>query len=165
MSKMKRLIRADNLTNVYKNTFKNLGKDGRKLLKQVEEYKYKVNQAKNIFNDDKMVKQVEKCIEDLNNVSAFIYDFVFDLENYDIVDNHDRQIEFTVPKEKPIEDTDEEIDNKDFNNEEIDEDLEEPTDEDTDENQEDNEDLDDEDMSALFDKANENDDSLEEPLK
>lgn len=167
MRKFKRLIRADNLTNVYKSTFKNLGKDGRELLKQVEEYKYKMNQSKNVFNDEKFIKKIDKYIEDLNNVSAFIYDFVFELENQDIVDDYDRQIEFTVPKEK-VEDTEQEETKQDTT--ETKNDVEDK--EETDNEEVDTENMDDEENSAppenmedLFNAANENDENLDEPLE
>lgn len=177
MSKFKRLIKADNLNNVYKNIFKNLGKDGREVLKQIENYKYKISQNKEILSDEKSSKQLDKCIEDLNNVSAFMYSFIFDLENFDIVDDYDKQIEFSLPKEETDEEDETNIDNNETNdesqnneefnnveNEEMENEDESLDEENFEENEEEiNEDSKNmpENFDDLFEDAKENDEKLE----
>ena len=168
---MKRLVRrADDL---YKTIFKNLGKDGRKLLKEIENYKYKITQSLNMVNDEKINKKIQKYVDDLNNMSAFCYSFVFDMENYNIVDdNYNKQIEFSAPKEEELEESweaenidntsnDNQIDDIQNNEEEEMDDENKEEDEETDDNEfeeENNE----ENIDELFDKANENDEKLEE---
>lgn len=121
--------RAMNVENLSNNIFNNLGRDGRDLLKKIEEYKYSIVQQKELVVDDKSQKQIQKCIDDLDNVSAFIYNFVYDLENYNNVDEYDKRLEFSVPEnaeedieveqpepeieEEPTEENEEDIDMED----------------------------------------------------
>jgi len=177
--RLKRLIKANN---VYDSVFKNLGKDGRDVLKIIEDYKYKVIQSLNIVtNDEQLSNKMEKYVEDLNNVSAFFYSFVFDMENYDIVDDCDKQIEFDVPKEETEneeetnnEETDiENVDNENNNVEDDNVDTENNNDEEDTDNEdnidsedemidnEENEDNENVDIDDLFEQAKENDENLE----
>lgn len=163
---MKRLVRrADDL---YKTIFKNLGKDGRKLLKEIENYKYKITQSLNMVNDEKINKKIQKYVDDLNNMSAFCYSFVFDMENYNIVDNYNKQIEFSAPKEEELEENLEEENINDISNDDQTDDIQNNEEQEMDdENNEEVEETDDnefeeENMDELFDKANENDEKLEE---
>ena len=164
---MKRLVRrADDL---YKTIFKNLGKDGRKLLKEIENYKYKITQSLNMVNDEKINKKIQKYVDDLNNMSAFCYSFVFDMENYNIVDdNYNKQIEFSAPKEEELEENweEENIDNTSNDNQIDDIQNNEEQEMDNEENEEveetDDNEFEEENMDELFDKANENDEKLEE---
>ncbi len=149
MRPFKRLIHAD-LQQIQNNVFSTLGKEGRNVLKNINDYKYKVTQFKEIVVNDKDKKQIEKCIKDLDNVSAFIYSFVYELENYELVEDFDKKLDFTVPDdvdEDAIELVEEEP---------VEEDMEEPTDE------EENEDSEEPDFSA-FDEAAANDEDFEEP--
>lgn len=173
---MRRLIRrSDDISKIYKNMLNNLGKDGRELLKQVENYKFKISKSINILNDEKIQKDIKKCVEDLSNVSAFIYDFVFDLENYDIVDtNFNRQIEFTIDKkddlnedEKNNKNDDDKKDNKNNDSEKYDtEDNKSNNEENNSDKENDDSTLEtpkkelEDDLSELFDNANENDNKL-----
>lgn len=154
MKPFKRLLRQKitlaDINQITNNVFTNLGKDGREILKAIENYKYKVSQFSQIVADEKGKKKIEDCIQDLDNVSAFIYSFVYDLENYELVEDYDKQIEFDVP-------------------EDIDEDVEIEQEEDVEEDME-NEDTEgiDEDMPDFgdenpFDEAAENDEDFEEP--
>ena len=161
---MKRLVRrADDL---YKTIFKNLGKDGRKLLKEIENYKYKITQSLNMVNDEKINKKIQKYVDDLNNMSAFCYSFVFDMENYNIVDdNYNQQVEFSAPKEEELEENweEENIDNTSNDNQIDDIQNNEEQEMDNEENGEtDDNEFEEENMDELFDKANENDEKLEE---
>ena len=161
---MKRLVRrADDL---YKTIFKNLGKDERKLLKEIENYKYKITQSLNMVNDEKVNKKIQKYVDDLNNMSAFCYSFVFDMENYNIVDdNYNKQIEFSAPKEEELEENweEENIDNTSNDNQIDDIQNNEEQEMDNEENGEtDDNEFEEENMDELFDKANENDEKLEE---
>ena len=104
-----RLIKANNIDS---KTYENLGKDGRELLENIEEYKKKISDSKNLMFNEKDQKKLEKCIDDLDNVSAFIYSFVYDLENSEVVDDYDRKIEFNVD-----EDIDEDVEVPDIEEE------------------------------------------------
>ena len=163
---MKRLVRrADDL---YKTIFKNLGKDGRKLLKEIENYKYKITQSLNMVNDEKVNKKIQKYVDDLNNMSAFCYSFVFDMENYNIVDdNYNKQIEFSAPKEEELEENLEEENIDNTSNDQMDDiqnnEEQKMDNEDNEEVEEiDDNEFEEENMDELFDKANENDEKLEE---
>jgi hypothetical protein len=165
---IKRLIRQadDSLNKIYKNTFLELGKEGREILRSLDEYRYKVSKSKGIINnDEKMAKKLEECIEDLNHVSAYIYDFVFELENYEIVDETDsaKQLEFSKPEKPEFSEDDEVSENETTDETEESEETdntEETNDEVTDEVEnsmpdtsatEDKEEISQEDLDALFD--------------
>lgn len=116
----RRLVHAVDVNQLSVNVFNELGTDGRDLLKQIEKYKYKITQTKELVVDEKSQKQIQKCIDDLDNVSAFVYNFVYDLENHEHVNDYDKQIEYTVP-----ENADEEIEVE----QEVDDTVEETTEE------------------------------------
>jgi len=99
MAQFKRLISLADLQQIENNVFTTLGKDGRNILKAINDYKYKVSQFSEIVADEKGKKKIQQCIQDLDNVSAFIYSFVYDLENYELVEDYDKKIEFTVPQD------------------------------------------------------------------
>lgn len=145
---MKRLIARKTLAdlqNIEQNVFTTLGQDGRNILKAINDYKYKVSQFSEIVADEKGKKKIKECIKDLDNVSAFIYSFVYDLENYELVEDYDKRIEFTVP-----EDMDKDIDLQPEEEEIVEETNEEEVDEENpfgDENP--------------FDQAEENDEEFE----
>ena len=144
----KKKIIAD-INDIGNNVFENLGEDGRKLLQQIENYKYKMNDSKNLLINEKDQKKLEKSIQDLDNVSAFISDFVYELENYEIVDQVDKKLEFKVEDE-------------------IDEDIELPEFEEDDSLDEENlpENENTEDFENPFDQANKNDQQMiEEPTQ
>jgi hypothetical protein len=162
---IKRLIRqADGLSKIYKNTFNELGKEGREILRNLDEYRYKISKSKGIVNnDEKMAKKLEECIEDLNHVSAYIYDFIFELENYEIVDESDsaKQLEFSKPENpEPVSEEDESDTEEDTSADETtDESADEESEDESDEVEnsmpdmsktEDKEDVSQEDLDALF---------------
>lgn len=125
--KIRRLIHAIDTNMLSNNVFNDLGVDGRNLLKQIEQYKYKITQAKELVADDKSQQRIQKCIDDLDNVSAFVYSFVYDLENYNNVDEYDKQIEYNVPEnideDITIEQQEVPIENADNESEDIDTDM------------------------------------------
>lgn len=138
------------LQQIQDNVFNTLGKDGRDVLKVIDDYKYKIAQFSEIVADEKGKKKISECIKDLDNVSAFIYSFVYELENYELVEDFDKKLEFDVPED--IE--------EDIEVEEVEEVKDADTEDIVDENTEEDFDFDEENP---FEQAAQNDENFEEP--
>ena len=112
-SKFKRLVAYKNIiSSSDEAVFNNLSKEGRNILKELQLYKSKVAQSLNVIIDEKSQKKIQDCAQSLENMMAYIYNIVYDLENYEFIEPYDKQTEFTVPEDK---DTDNEIDNEEDN--------------------------------------------------
>lgn len=138
------------------NIFQSLANDGRGLLKQMENFKFRLIQAVNTCNGQEELRtkvlQKQKILE---SAAAQIYGIVFDLENYDLTPNYeDEQL---AGEEMPMDNISEEINEDAFKDEDITE-LDEQESENIDEKDKDLE----EDMDADdFSKSNTETDELE----
>jgi hypothetical protein len=96
---MKRLLPKSRLTRkaimnpeVFQNTIDQLGDQGRKILQEIEEYKFKMEQAARIVANNPMLAQkIVQKRKSLDQAAGEIYAIVFDIENMDIVEMYDQQ--------------------------------------------------------------------------
>lgn len=80
---------------MYESAFENLGKEGRDVLKNLEEYKFKLEQA------SRMVSQIPKLSNGLmakrksiDEISNKLYQLIFDVENTDISNSFEEESPF-----------------------------------------------------------------------
>ena len=82
------------------NTFHNLAEEGRKVLQNIEDYKFKLDQSANMLNsNEKAQNKLEQKKKILDSASSQLYGIVFDLENFDLtpVTYEDEQLSLTSP--------------------------------------------------------------------
>lgn len=112
--------------------FNNLSIEARGVLKRIEDFKFKIIQARNMLNGDSELKtKIEQKQKILDSAAAQIYGIAFDLENYNLTPNYeDEQLagESFPTMEIPSDDLDINVEGED--DEEI------PTDDEAEENNE-----------------------------
>lgn len=86
---------------MYESAFENLGKEGRDILKSLEEYKFKLEQT------SRMVSQIPKLSNGLmakrksiDEISNKLYQLVFDVENTDISNSFEEESPFIDREQK-----------------------------------------------------------------
>jgi hypothetical protein len=90
---MKRLIRKSMMDlDMFKSTIDQLGDEGRTVLKTLEEYKFKLEQAGRILqNDPELSQKLVQKRKTLDAAAGQIYSVVFDIENIDITQMYENQ--------------------------------------------------------------------------
>ncbi|MFW6243335.1 MAG: hypothetical protein ACOC2W_04180 [bacterium] len=105
---MKRLVKKALMNiEVLEGTIEQLGNQGRDILKLMEEYKFKLEQAARITtNDQGLTQKIIQKKKLVDNAAGQIYSIVFDIENIDITKAYEEQQLNT----KPSVDNNEQID-------------------------------------------------------
>ena len=98
--------------------FQGLSKEGRGILKHIEDFNYKLEKSlAMIENQDEIYKKLEQKKIILDSVSSQIYGLVFDLENFDIVPVYNNEQMSSAPmpnitENESQEDKEEELEQK-----------------------------------------------------
>lgn len=90
---MRRLVKKSIMNpEMFKGTLEQLSNQGREILKDIEEYKFKLEQAARITtNDQQITQKIIQKQKQLDVASGQIYAIVFDIENIDITQAYDQQ--------------------------------------------------------------------------
>lgn len=99
---MKRLIKQSDNNNLIQHTLDSLSKEGRGVLKRIEDYKFKLDQSTNMLQGNQSLQnKLKQKLKILDSASAQIYGIVFDMENYDLTPNtyDEKQLALTTPAE------------------------------------------------------------------
>ena len=130
----KRLIKADN-SEAIESVVKGVARDGRKILKELENFKFKMEQCTNVSANSELSDKIHQQYDMVDKVMDGLFSVCYDLENFSLVPQYDvDQIDMSN-QDNP------DSDNSDYNlNDEIPADTtpeEEPVEEEpTDENEE-----------------------------
>ena len=99
---MKRLIKKSDNNNLIQHILDSLSKEGRDVLKRIEDYKFKLDQSTNMLQGNQSLQnKLKQKLKILDSASAQIYGIVFDMENYDLTPNtyDEKQLALTTPAE------------------------------------------------------------------
>lgn len=90
---MKRLVKKSLMNpEVFKGSLDQLGKQGREILKLIEDYKFKLEQTCRLTaNDQVLTQKLIQKKKQLDAASGQIYSIVFDVENIDITQAFEQQ--------------------------------------------------------------------------
>lgn len=86
---MKRLI-ADN-TKTIEQILRDSAKDGREILKALEEFKFKIEQCDNLSMNSDINDKIHQHYDMLDKLMSGLYSICFDLENIDLVPLYDNE--------------------------------------------------------------------------
>ena len=156
---MKRLI-ADN-TKTIEQILRGSAKDGREILKALEEFKFKIEQCDNLSMNSDINDKIHQHYDMLDKLMSGLYSICFDLENIDLVPLYDNE-QINLSDQS---DPDSANDGYDLNEEipaEQPESEEEPIEEKEESENEDEESSDDNSMPDLDEDNNEEEESEEE---
>ena len=156
----KRLIKADN-SEAIESVVKGVAKDGRKILKELENFKFKMEQCTNVSANSELSDKIHQQYDMVDKIMDGLFSVCYDLENFNLVPQYDvDQIDMSN-QDNP------DSDNSDYNlNDEIpantmpekDENTEDTSEEENEENEEGS----DEDTDFDLDSEN-NEEKTEEP--
>ena len=92
---MKRLIKKALIDiNIFKSTLSQLSTKGRGVLKNIEDYKFTIEQTTRLLaNDQHLAQKIIQKKKILDQAAGLIYSVVFDIENIDITQEYDDQIQ------------------------------------------------------------------------
>lgn len=142
-SEIEQIITQDSLKNnqqinVMKNSLQNLADEGRQILKYLDDYKFKLIQSINMFNDDTTKSKLEQKQKILMSAASLIYSVVFDMENMSLTPLYEEEQFSTYTDEQSKEKEDNEFDNnlEEDLSDETDTNEEEPAEEDKEEDKE-----------------------------
>ena len=115
-SEIEQIITQDSLKNnqqinVMKNGLQNLADEGRQILKYLDDYKFKLIQSINMFNDDTTKSKLEQKQKILMSAASLIYSVVFDMENMNLTPLYEEEQFSTYTDEQSKEKEDNEFDN------------------------------------------------------
>lgn len=99
---MKRLIKKSDNNNLIQHILDSLSKEGRGVLKRIEDYKFKLDQSTNMLQSNQSLQnKLKQKLKIIDSASAQIYGIVFDMENYDLTPNtyDEKQLALTTPAE------------------------------------------------------------------
>lgn len=72
-------------TNIMQNSLQNLANEGRQILRIIDDYKFKLIQSSNIFNNSPSIKaKLDQKQKILASAASLIYSIVFDMENINL---------------------------------------------------------------------------------
>ncbi|MFW6015675.1 MAG: hypothetical protein ACOCRK_04500 [bacterium] len=96
---MKRLMKKALMSpEMLEGTIDQLGEQGREILKLMEQYKFKLEQAARITtNDQNLTQKIIQKKKMIDNAAGQIYSVVFDIENIDITQAYEEQQLMGVP--------------------------------------------------------------------
>lgn len=121
----KRLIKADN-SEAIESVVKGVARDGRKILKELENFKFKMEQCTNVSANSELSDKIHQQYDMVDKVMDGLFSVCYDLENFSLVPQYDvDQIDMsnqdnpdsdnnnydlneeipadTTPEEKPVE--------------------------------------------------------------
>ena len=134
---MKRLIKKALMNiNIFKSTLNQLSTKGRNVLKNIEDYKFTIEQTTRLLaNDQHLAQKIIQKKKILDQAAGLIYSVVFDIENIDITQEYNDQKQEVengpenLPQNNPDinEETSEETEPKETSKEIIPEESEEET--------------------------------------
>jgi len=92
---MKRLIKKALIDiNIFKSTLSQLSTKGRGVLKNIEDYKFTIEQTTRLLaNDQHLAQKIIQKKKILDQAAGLIYSVVFDIENIDITQEYNDQIQ------------------------------------------------------------------------
>lgn len=90
---MKRLRKESNVNpHIFRGVIDKLGQQGRVILKDIESYKFQLEQSARITaNDPVLTQNIIKKKKELDKAAAQIYAIVFDIENIDVTKAYQEQ--------------------------------------------------------------------------
>lgn len=139
-------------TNIMENSLQNLANEGRQILRIIDDYKFKLIQSSNIFNNSPSIKaKLDQKQKILASAASLIYSIVFDMENINLTPLYEEE-QFSTLDDSGS--TNDEVNNE-FDNNAID-DSESEDDELNDNELDENDDDDDEEANS----ENDNEDNL-----
>lgn len=153
----KRLIKADNYEAI-ESVVKGVARDGRKILKELENFKFKMEQCTNVSANSELSDKIHQQYDMVDKIMDGLFSVCYDLENFNLVPQYDvDQIDMSN-QDNP------DSNNSDYNlNDEIPADTMPEKDENTeDTSEEENEEGSDEDTDFDLDSEN-NEEKTEEP--
>ena len=153
----KRLIKADNYEAI-ESVVKGVARDGRKILKELENFKFKMEQCTNVSANSELSDKIHLQYDMVDKIMDGLFSVCYDLENFNLVPQYDvDQIDMSN-QDNP------DSNNSDYNlNDEIPADTMPEKDENTeDTSEEENEEGSDEDTDFDLDSEN-NEEKTEEP--
>lgn len=157
---MKRLI-ADN-TKTIEQILRGSAKDGREILKALEEFKFKIEQCDNLSMNSDINDKIHQHYDMLDKLMSGLYSICFDLENIDLVPLYDNEQINLSDQSDPDSANDGYDLNEEFPAEQPESEEEEPTEENSESENEDEESSDDNSMPDLDEGNNEEEESEEE---
>ena len=84
----KRLIKADN-SEAIESVVKGVAKDGRKILKELENFKFKMEQCTNVSANSDLRDKIHQQYDMVDKVMDGLFSVCYDLENFSLVPQYD----------------------------------------------------------------------------
>ena len=84
----KRLIKADN-SEVIESVVKGVAKDGRKILKELENFKFKMEQCTNVSANSELSDKIHQQYDMVDKIMDGLFSVCYDLENFNLVPQYD----------------------------------------------------------------------------
>lgn len=84
----KRLIKADN-SEAIESVVKGVARDGRKILKELENFKFKMEQCTNVSANSKLSDKIHQQYDMVDKIMDGLFSVCYDLENFNLVPQYD----------------------------------------------------------------------------
>lgn len=84
----KRLIKADNSETI-ESVVKGVAKDGRKILKELENFKFKMEQCTNVSANSELSDKIHQQYDMVDKIMDGLFSVCYDLENFNLVPQYD----------------------------------------------------------------------------
>lgn len=84
----KRLIKADN-SEAIESVVKGVARDGRKILKELENFKFKMEQCTNVSANSELSDKIHQQYDMVDKVMDGLFSVCYDLENFSLVPQYD----------------------------------------------------------------------------
>lgn len=84
----KRLIKADN-PEAIESVVKGVAKDGRKILKELENFKFKMEQCTNVSANSELSDKIHQQYDMVDKIMDGLFSVCYDLENFNLVPQYD----------------------------------------------------------------------------
>ncbi len=84
----KRLIKADN-SEAIESVVKGVAKDGRKILKELENFKFKMEQCTNVSVNSELSDKIHQQYDMVDKIMDGLFSVCYDLENFNLVPQYD----------------------------------------------------------------------------
>lgn len=84
----KRLIKADN-SEAIESVVKGVARDGRKILKELENFKFKMEQCTNVSANSELSDKIHQQYDMVDKIMDGLFSVCYDLENFSLVPQYD----------------------------------------------------------------------------
>lgn len=84
----KRLIKADN-SEAIESVVKGVARDGRKILKELENFKFKMEQCTNVSANSELSDKIHQQYDMVDKIMDGLFSVCYDLENFNLVPQYD----------------------------------------------------------------------------